>query len=731
MRRSLLVLILIAPTWSNVSAADPSESEEAASARHRTVAERRDRTHAIRYAVDEDRRTLEARRLHLRQHGPREWSTFPVEPDATQLEVRFSSKRNATEMTLHVRQADVKQSWKVSLNGHRLGELVRDECDLHLYLPIAPGKLLDGANVLRIDSMAVGNGTEDDVRVGEVFLDRRPLRETLGEATLDVTVVDRESRRPLPARLTLVDAHGTLQTVDAASDERQAVRQGVVYVRDGQAKFGVPAGTYVVSAGRGFEYSRAERRVDLAFGGNEKITLELTREVPTPGYVACDTHIHTRTYSGHGDSTIGERMVTLAGEGIELPIATDHNVHIDYELHARQLGVRQYLTPVPGNEVTTPAGHFNIFPIAPGARVPDHRSPDWPVTFREIFATPGARVAILNHARDLHSGVRPFGPELFQATVGERLDGAPLRFNAMEIINSGAIQTDPLQLTRDWLALLNRGCQVTPIGSSDSHDVARYVVGQGRTYVRCDDRDVANLDVGVAVDSLLAGRVSVSYGLLADLVVAGKYRSGDLAAVDGDQIVLEPRVLGPHWTKVSRVRLFANGQLVRDESLEGRDMLAKPVYPPGVLWAAKWQIPRPRHDLHLVLVATGPGIASSAWPTAKPYQPTSPDWTPIVLGVGGAVWIDGDGNGRRESPRDYATRAVATAGADAAKLIETLAGYDAAVAAQAAHLWRSAGRSPDGDDFLQAERNATPAVREGLRAYRESWRDNERARAGR
>ena len=46
-------------------------------------------------------------------------------------------------------------------------------------------------------------------------------------------------------------------------------------------------------------------------------------------------------------------MLTLAGEAIELPIATDHNKHIDYTDLAIELGVRKYFTPVIGNEVTT------------------------------------------------------------------------------------------------------------------------------------------------------------------------------------------------------------------------------------------------------------------------------------------------------------------------------------------------------------------------------------------
>ena len=69
--------------------------------------------------------------------------------------------------------------------------------------------------------------------------------------------------------------------------------------------------------------------------------------------VACDTHVHTFTYSGHGDATLNERLVTVAGEGIELPIATDHNLHINYAPLVNQLGLNKYYTPVIGNEVTT------------------------------------------------------------------------------------------------------------------------------------------------------------------------------------------------------------------------------------------------------------------------------------------------------------------------------------------------------------------------------------------
>lgn len=670
--------------------------------------------------------TLEPRFVHLRNDAVREWSSFPAEAEAAHLEVRFTASANPREFALGLRQQDVKQLWRVLLNGKPLGELIRDEANLVFYLPVAKGTLLAGENTLRIESPARGPQAADDIRVGQLRLEPRPVSEVLAEATLEIEVLETESKLPLPARITVADANGSRHAIGATSNDRLAVRPGVIYTADGKARCGLPAGKYTIYAGRGFEYSLAQVETTLAAGQTAKYTLAIRREVPTPGYVACDTHVHTLTYSGHGDATITERMITLAGEGIELPIATDHNMHIDYESHAQRLGVRQFFTPVVGNEVTTGVGHFNIFPIRSGARVPDYKQREWPAIFDEIFATPDVKIAILNHARDLHSGTRPFGPRLFSAAIGENVAGWPMRFNGMEVINSGATQTDPLLLLKDWMALLNRGYEVTPVGSSDSHDVTRFIVGQGRTYIRCDDRDVSQLDVTAAIDNFLAGRVLVSYGLLVDATVAGKYGPGDLAALAGDDVQVTLRVLGPHWVEADRVQLYANGQLVREEAIASQpsDHL-----PPGIKWQGTWSLPRPRHDVHLVAVALGPGVPGPYWTTAKPYQPTSPDWEPRTLAASGAIWLDGDGDGRRSSASDYATRTFAAAGGDMTKLVAGLASFDAATAAQAAHLCKQSGQALESSAVATALGSAVPHVQAGFRAYLKAERESDRAQA--
>jgi hypothetical protein len=261
------------------------------------------------------------------------------------------------------------------------------------------------------------------------------------------------------------------------------------------------------------------------------------------------------------------------------------------------------------------------------------------------------------------------------------------------------------------MALLDRGLRLTPVGSSDSHDVSRYIAGQGRTYVRCDDRQPDRIDVAAAIDSVRAGRVLVSYGLLAEIDVAGR-GPGELVAATGSDLVVRIRVKGPGWTRADRVALYANGVRVRERTIAGAA--------PGLKWEGTWRLPALPHDAHLVAVATGPGITAPFWPTAKPYQPTSPDFTPYVLGVSGAVFVDADGSGAFDSAVTYARRIVAGAATDA-ELATRLARHDTAVATQVASLLRAADPAAF-ESRTRALADRVPApVAAGLLAYLEAW----------
>src|SRR5688500_1314111 len=91
-----------------------------------------------------------------------------------------------------------------------------------------------------------------------------------------------------------------------------------------------------------------------------------------------DTHGHTGTFARHGDAAMHGRMLTPPGEGIDLPVSTEHNTRVDFEARARAARVRSHFTPILGSEVTTPAlGHFHVFPVPAQGLDVDHRAADW------------------------------------------------------------------------------------------------------------------------------------------------------------------------------------------------------------------------------------------------------------------------------------------------------------------------------------------------------------------
>lgn len=646
---------------------------------------------------------LNRERTHLRSGTDPEWTEFSTSvPRGRRLDLRFTASSNATEATLFIQQDDVRQDWFVELNGKRLGKLFLMEADLIHTLAVPRGLLRSGSNLLSI----LPPRENDDIVLGDIRISSQSVTNALREATINARVTDSATGDAVPCRITVVDAKGALAPLaDFGNTRALAVRPGVVYTGNGRAGISLPAGEYTVYVSRGLEWSVATQRVQIASGGTARAELQLSRVVPTPGWVSCDTHVHTCTHSRHGDATLDERMFTLAGEGIELPIATDHNLHVDYSEAARRTGMAPFFTPVVGNEVTTAAGHFNIFPVVPAARVPDFMITDWPRLMAAMRATPQVRVVVLNHPRNVHSNFQPFAATNFNAVTGDNLRGPEFTFDAMEVMNSSAQQSDYMLVYRDWFALLNHGYRITAVGSSDGHDVSRYIVGQGRTYIACADDRPGQIDVPTACSNLLAGRALVSMGLLANMTVDERFHVGDTATNLGAEVRVRVDVQAPPWVSATNVCLFANGLQIREQALDGRSQ------------AVRWNIPRPAHDVHLVAIATGPGVTAPFWAIPRPYQPTSPHWEGRVIASTNPVWLDADGDGKFSSARTYAQRLVTESAGKVAKLITALNRYDEAVVAQAASLSARQGQRLDSPRFDKKLKSASNQVQRGVSAF--------------
>lgn len=677
-------------------------------------------------------RVLDPKLYYLGNSGDPEWQEFAGEtPHDRRLEIKFTAHANTNENTLFIRQRDVKLDWGVELNGRKIARLFLSEQDLTQALPLPAGSLRDGENTLSI----LPPKERDDIEIGEIKLDSRPRSEALNDSALLLSIIDDETQQPLPGRITVVGTNGSLfpfylepaqsdannqpptssnpQPTTANHPPAVAYRPGVVYTGTGTVRIGLPAGNYTLYGSRGFEYSVRTQHLALPPHRAYPLPLRIRREVPTPGMVACDTHVHTFTYSHHGDATVDERMVTLAGEGIELPVATDHDILTDYSEPARRMNVQDYFTPVIGDEVTTQAGHFNIFPVQPGSSAPDNRLADWPKLMQNLRATPGVRLIVLNHPRNIHGNFQPFAATNFNPVTGENRRGFEFSFDALEVVNSSALQTDLMLTFHDWFALLNYGYRVTAVGSSDCHDVSRYIVGQGRSYVLCNDSNPGKIDAEDACRSFLAGRVLVSLGLLTQMTVDEKFGVGDLATGLGELLRVSVRVLGPSWTSADRVELYANGLRIREQRIEAP---LGPVEKTRIIW----MVPKPAYDVHLVAIASGPAVTGPFWPIPKPYQPSSRVWQPRVLGATNPIRVDGDGDGKFTTAREYAKQIVQRAGADPKELTAELAKYDEAVAAQAASLCQAAGRDVRSIEFQRAIDGALHHVQRGWRAYLQS-----------
>lgn len=662
------------------------------------------------------KQVLDSSMHNIRIGDKPEWEEFHHKSPLKELTIKFTGHENLKEQTLQVRQYDVKQSWQLVLNGNKLGNLVSDVNDMIIYFSIPANTIVTGDNTLQV----LPASTEpDDIMAGEIILYERPLQQVLNEAKLDVEVTDKKNSGAIPCRITIVNENGALQMAGAEAGKRLAVRPGNIYSIDGKVTMGLPAGKYTIYAGQGFEYSVDSIQLIIKPGERLFKKLTINREVNTEGWISADPHIHTNTYSGHGDATIHERALTIAGEGIELPIITDHNVKVDLTKLADSLALNHYYTPVTGMEFTTNLGHFNVFPVSMETPVPNPELKDWDSLTHMLNAN-GDKIIILNHARDTHKGFRPFDQAHHLATAGMSLSGWNFPANAMEVLNSGSLQTNDSRLLQDWMGMINRGHFLTPVGSSDSHDVSRYLVGQARTYIRVSNDKPGEINKEQAIKNFRAGKAGVSLGLFTRITINNKYGAGELV-LPTTKISVTVQVLGPGWTSASRVSLYANGKKIREAKITGTNK-------PGVKWEGSWVLPKFKQDVFLVAIAEGPYSYLPFWPLVKPFQPVSTQWTPVVIGSTGAAWIDSDGDGLRSCAFQYANLNWQKSKGNINTFIRLLNSYDQATAVQAASILVEKGWSSEEPRLKKALSIASPDVKKGFQVFFDEWAQTRAAR---
>lgn len=583
---------------------------------------------ALITSTNEEVRVLDATLHHLGDSRT-SWPDVPPEPEGARYELDFESAAIPGESVLFVQHRDVDDPWHIELNGVRVASLRVTKLGGSRPYVLPPGSIVAGTNRLAV----LCDRTTDDIVIGDVRLDPRPLEVALALGDVEIDVVD-PGGRGIPARITIYRDAKEPAELYSFDPTATAVRPGVAYAKDGRLRARIPSGSYTYWVCRGMEWSLEKGALSLRQGGVQRRRVVLERQVDTTGWIASDTHIHTLTYSGHGDSTIEERMITLAGEGVELAISTDHNHQTDYAAWQEATGMNGWYTSVTGNEVTTKVGHFNAFPLAANGALPDHTPEDW-VQIVDNMRTTGAKVVILNHPRWPEGADAPFVRFGFDPRSGAFRDGRTLPVDGIELLNSTWLLDDAMEKFRDWFAILNRGGDIKAIGSSDSHTVGD-PVGQGRTYVRSATDDPGALDVPALCDAFVDGRTSIALGIFVEIDVMGS-GPGEVVSARDDAIEVDVRVAAPAWIRPTTARLYANGELVAETRIDGGAH-----QPTDRTWTAN--IPRPAHDAWLVAVVLGEGVDGPYWPTMKQY----------TCGATNPVRLDVDGDGTFRWPRETA-----------------------------------------------------------------------------
>lgn len=283
-------------------------------------------------------------------------------------------------------------------------------------------------------------------------------------ATVTVLIRD-EQGNPMPGKIMLVGTHpdrGDLlkrfylydlkagepwRTSDMVPDDPEdpSTRQyleAIAYASaDGVAQLTARPGTYDVYASRGMEYELVRSKdVTLKPGNPSHLTVSLKHVVDTTGYLNGDFHMHARGSIDSGLS-FDDRVISIAAEGLETVVSSDHNHVSDYRPYIRRNGLDPWLKSVVGVELTTfEFGHFNAFPMdyevgsINGGAVPWQNLPPQQI-FDELRKhgdlSPEDTIIQVNHPRDTIMGyftqynVNPFSSEPtlpFQDSSGDLLD---------------------------------------------------------------------------------------------------------------------------------------------------------------------------------------------------------------------------------------------------------------------------------------------------------------------
>jgi hypothetical protein len=240
-----------------------------------------------------------------------------------------------------------------------------------------------------------------------------------------------------------------------------------------------------------------------------------------------DLHMHSAHSDGSCASQSGKMVPcpvfvsaqTATARGLDFIAITDHNADSQYDAERELQPYFDKLLLIPGREMTTFYGHFNIFGVT---QFVDYRVTagglDLNTLLRDVASKGG--IASVSHAE------APGGEFCMGCRWESPADLDMSLFTAIEVINGGQIM---FSSARYWDARLREGDRLAAIGGSDSHNATNPPgppgsIGWPTTVVEANE-----LSVPAILKGIRAGRTFV-----------------DLTASHDKQVDFEAQSAGAH-----------------------------------------------------------------------------------------------------------------------------------------------------------------------------------------
>jgi hypothetical protein len=502
--------------------------------------------------------------------------------------------------------------YHVLATGRTTGEYVE--------LPGVRHELAEGHSPSEVQAVSIGAASPDplELELGPSARVRLEVRTAEGAALAAKVTFQAEDARP-----PLNPAAG-----ERAPHRNLDVRQ-VVWTPNGDAELDLEPGLYTVTASHGPNAELDVRHgVELPAGEVTRLALRISEPVVHTEYVAIDPHVHG-VYSQHGEVTRLERVVTAAAEGLDVHVATEHDVIADYGSAVAAAGLEGVLTSIPGVELKTNNGDHCAWPLVRAPDEPLGGARRWWIEDRDLqkqyryYAERGAIVMQLAHGA---SHFRSAGYDIASGSVShpERFS---FDFNAMEVHNGGGAGGRQALMSY-WMSLIDFGHRVAPLAASDSHGRIPEV-GVARTYVRTG---AAGRDVEAVARATAALHTVASTGPFIELNTADGAGPGDTrGAGPGQPLELVIRVWAPSWMRLDEVQLLAGGsELAHWDSTTEPPVALRAT--PGV-WLEEHVLVEPAEDEWYAVQTFGSVDLAPVYPGMLPWAITAP------------LFVDADGDG--------------------------------------------------------------------------------------